>query len=96
MRCSRSLGEAAESLFGEGDALITRERHRLALNEACEALRRGCRQAETELFAEDMRLAARAIGRISGRVDVEDVLDQLFFVFLYREMRLACPRPARR
>jgi len=75
------LREAAESLFGEGDALITRERHRLALNEACEALRRGCRQAETELFAEDMRLAARAIGRISGRVDVEDVLDQLFSCF---------------
>ncbi|MCC5977945.1 MAG: tRNA uridine-5-carboxymethylaminomethyl(34) synthesis GTPase MnmE [Salinarimonas sp.] len=75
------LRDAAESLFGEGDALITRERHRAALNEACEALRRGCAQAETELFAEDMRLAARAIGRISGRVDVEDVLDQLFSSF---------------
>ncbi len=75
------LREAAESLFGEGDALITRERHRVALNEACDALRRGCAQVETELFAEDMRLAARAIGRISGRVDVEDVLDQLFSSF---------------
>lgn len=75
------LREAAESLFGEGDALITRERHRVALTEACEALRRGCKQRETELFAEDMRLAARAIGRISGRVDVEDVLDQLFSNF---------------
>jgi tRNA modification GTPase len=75
------LRKAAESLFGEGDALITRERHRVALIEACEALRRGCQQAETELFAEDMRLAARAIGRISGRVDVEDVLDQLFSSF---------------
>jgi len=75
------LREAAESLFGEGDALITRERHRIALIEACEALRRGCEQRETELFAEDMRLAARAIGRISGRVDVEDVLDHLFSSF---------------
>ena len=75
------LRKAAENLLGEGDALITRERHRLALSEACEALRRGCQQAETELFAEDMRLAARAIGRISGRVDVEDVLDRLFSSF---------------
>ncbi len=75
------LREAAESLFGEGDALITRERHRVALTKACEALQRGCRQSETELFAEDMRLAARAIGSISGRVDVEDVLDQLFSSF---------------
>lgn len=75
------LRDAAESLFGEGDALITRERHRVALVEACNALRRGCEQDETELFAEDMRLAARAIGRISGRVDVEDVLDQLFSSF---------------
>ena len=33
---------------------------------------------DAELRAEDMRLAARALGRITGRVDVEDVLDVIF------------------
>jgi tRNA modification GTPase len=31
-----------------------------------------------ELAAEDLRLAARALGRITGRVDVEDLLDVIF------------------
>ena len=31
-----------------------------------------------ELRAEDLRLAARALGRIIGRVDVEDILDVIF------------------
>ena len=34
-----------------------------------------------ELKAEDLRLAARALGRITGRVDVEDVLDVIFREF---------------
>jgi tRNA modification GTPase len=34
-----------------------------------------------ELAAEDLRLAARALGRITGRVDVEDVLDVIFREF---------------
>ncbi|MEP4734570.1 hypothetical protein, partial [Parvibaculum sp.] len=33
---------------------------------------------EAELVAEDLRLAARALGRITGRVDVEDLLDVIF------------------
>ncbi|MBM3487566.1 MAG: hypothetical protein FJX67_13200, partial [Alphaproteobacteria bacterium] len=33
---------------------------------------------EAELVAEDVRLAGRALGRITGRVDVEDVLDVIF------------------
>jgi tRNA modification GTPase len=73
-------GRAAAELGG-GDAIITRERHRIALDDAHRAIGRGMRQSETELLAEDIRLAARAIGRISGRVDVEDVLDQLFSAF---------------
>jgi tRNA modification GTPase len=31
-----------------------------------------------EIAAEELRLAARALGRVTGRVDVEDVLDQVF------------------
>ena len=36
---------------------------------------------EHELRAEDLRLAAHALGRITGRVDVEDVLDEIFARF---------------
>lgn len=71
----------AELVLGGGDAVITRDRHRVALTDAAVAIARGLGQMETELFAEDVRLAARAVGRISGRVDVEDVLDRLFSAF---------------
>ncbi|MBO6634204.1 tRNA uridine-5-carboxymethylaminomethyl(34) synthesis GTPase MnmE [Parvibaculum sp.] len=62
--------------------LITRARHREGLAEcaaslgrAGDALRAG---RDAELVAEDLRLAARALGRITGRVDVEDLLDVIF------------------
>jgi tRNA modification GTPase len=58
--------------------VLTRTRHRLALQECLEALDRALRAPLPELAAEDVRLAARALGRITGRVDVEDVLDVIF------------------
>jgi len=60
--------------------LITRERQRAALSEANAHLRRGLEHGPgaEELVAEDFRLAARALGRVSGRVDVEDILDSIF------------------
>jgi tRNA modification GTPase len=66
-------------LEGETPAL-TRPRHRAALAEAVDALRPGlAAPAERpELLAEDLRLAMRAIGRITGGVDVEEVLDTVF------------------
>ena len=64
---------------------MTRERHRHALREAAEALSRALdmpNPAESpEILAEELRLAARALGRVAGRVDVEDVLDRLFSQF---------------
>ncbi len=42
------------------------------------ALRRALTAEDAELCAEDLRLAVRAIGRITGRVDVEDLLDIVF------------------
>lgn len=60
---------------------ITRARHRAALEECREAVDRALNGAAPELVAEDVRLAARAIGRITGRVDVEDVLDVVFREF---------------
>lgn len=70
---------AREKLEGGGEApLLTRARHREALSEAAAALVRAETQQAPELFAEDLRLAVRAIGRIAGRVDVEDLLDVIF------------------
>jgi tRNA modification GTPase len=59
---------------------LTRARHREALVEAEAALRRalGAPDDHTELMAEDVRLALRALGRITGRVDVEELLDVIF------------------
>jgi len=76
------LRAEAEAALGKGDAVVTRERHRLALERAAEALARvnGSGLA-TELVAEDVRLALRALGEITGRVDVEQVLDRLFASF---------------
>ena len=64
-------------------ALLTRERHRLAVTDAIEALERAvaARHGQGELLAEDMRLAVVALERLVGRIDVEDVLDRLFAGF---------------
>jgi tRNA modification GTPase len=78
------IERAAEAALGQGDAVVTRERHRDALTRARAALERvGAALAggHTELAAEDVRLALRAVGEISGRVDVEQVLDRLFATF---------------
>jgi tRNA modification GTPase len=80
------LAERAGRLVPEGDAaLLTRARHRDAVEEARAALARfqdgAASGAELALLAEDLRLAARAIGRITGAVGVEDVLDRIFATF---------------
>ena len=70
-----------QKLENRGDApLLTRPRHRHALSEALAHLRHGQNAPadQPELLAEDLRLAMRAIGRITGRVDVEELLDFVF------------------
>lgn len=57
---------------------LTRARHREALEACVAALQRSATARLPELAAEDIRLAVRALGRITGRVDVEDVLDVIF------------------
>jgi len=63
-----------------GSAGITRARHRAALEDCRAALDRFLAggNSPAELAAEDVRLAARALGRITGRIDVEDLLDVIF------------------
>ncbi|MGE5503630.1 MAG: tRNA uridine-5-carboxymethylaminomethyl(34) synthesis GTPase MnmE [Actinomycetota bacterium] len=70
--------EVATRFEGAGSPVLTRARHRAALEETVLALRRFDATAGLELAAEDLRLAARALGRITGRVDVEDLLDVVF------------------
>lgn len=74
----------AQSGLGAGDALITRARHRAALERCVDHLDRlesGAGRGMPELAAEDLRLAVRALGEVGGHVGVEDVLDRLFSGF---------------
>jgi len=69
-----------QKLDSGGAPQLTRPRHRQALGDALQALRHGLEAPadHPELLAEDLRLAMRAIGRITGRVDVEELLDFVF------------------
>lgn len=69
---------AASSLHGQEPAMVTRERHRTLLQATLAGLTEALAQAEHELVAESLRRAADALGRLTGRIDVEDVLDVIF------------------
>lgn len=78
-----ALRSRVEALFGASEhPVITRARHREGLVDCAEALDRaqaGLRAGlDAALVAEDLRIAMRALGRITGRVDVEDLLDVVF------------------
>lgn len=71
-----------EALSGAEPPAATRLRHRELLAEASERLRHALTQDEAlELAAEDVRLAARALDRITGRIDPEQVLGRIFSTF---------------
>jgi len=77
-----ALGRYAAAFLADSEpALITRARHRKALEDVLAALRRASTRPvadREDLLAEELRLAAQALGRLTGRVDVEDVLDVIF------------------
>ncbi len=76
------LEAAAAARAGLADgAVLTRPRHRAALSEAVEELARLPAAGLPELRAEALRRALRALGRLTGRVDVEQVLDVVFGEF---------------
>lgn len=96
LRISAKTGEGIDELLAWLEAQViarvggaesmpmTRARHREALEDALAALRRvpqALGNAALDLAAEDLRIAARALGRITGRVDVEDLLDVIFREF---------------
>jgi tRNA modification GTPase len=75
--------QARQRLGDLESAAMTRARHREGIDRALAALDTFLAGDlnEIELRAEDLRQAADALGRITGRVDVEDVLDRIFASF---------------
>ncbi|MCT4575545.1 MAG: tRNA uridine-5-carboxymethylaminomethyl(34) synthesis GTPase MnmE [Alphaproteobacteria bacterium] len=73
--------ETESRLFSAGSASVTRERHRKFLQNAVESLNRAIENNVLELQAEDVRLAIREIGKITGSVEIEELLDIIFSDF---------------
>jgi tRNA modification GTPase len=74
----------AQNYFGTAEGgLIGRARQRQLLTETAFSLRRSISVVGEgeELAAEDLRLAVHSLGRLLGRVDVEDILDVIFKEF---------------
>ncbi|MFZ0524285.1 MAG: tRNA uridine-5-carboxymethylaminomethyl(34) synthesis GTPase MnmE [Xanthobacteraceae bacterium] len=74
---------AADYFASTESAVVTRARHRQALEQTIGAIDRALTEAakpgeREELVAEELRTAATALGRLTGRVDVEDILDVIF------------------
>ena len=75
-------GRVTDDLTGTEFPAATRERHAALLRECLSAVERATAQlADPDLAAEDLRLASRALERITGRIGVEDVLDRVFATF---------------
>ena len=81
-RLQDRLAEAARQMTAHaGPPPLTRARHRTALAEAVTRLTAARDAPLPELRGEDLRLAVQAIGRVTGQLGVEDVLDQVFRQF---------------
>ena len=90
LKISCKTGEGLDSLLARitdflearylpsASPVLTRARHRHALEKCLESLRRYDIDAGAELAAEELRLAADSLGRITGRSDIEQVLDIIF------------------
>lgn len=77
----QAIRSRIESRFGGAEELgpaLTRARHRELLETCAGNLARALEAKAQELAAEDLRLAARSLGAITGGVDVENILDAIF------------------
>jgi tRNA modification GTPase len=75
------VSEYSQGFFGREAALVVRQRQRLLLEQAAAALGRALEAGvppREDILAEELRVAAGALGRLIGRVDVEDILDVIF------------------
>jgi tRNA modification GTPase len=84
-RLIEALSAYTRDYFAATEAsVVTRARHRRALEETVAALDRALAQdtsGSEELIAEELRVAAATLGRLTGRIDVEDILDVIFREF---------------
>ena len=64
-----------------GAGMVVRARHRIALEEAAEALRAAAAAAAVEMRAEEVRVAMARLDAIVGRIDVEHILGEIFASF---------------
>lgn len=74
----------AQDFFGADEhGLIARDRQRRLLQQTADSLQRSTSMFDQgeELAAEDLRAAAYSLGKLLGRVDVEDILDVIFREF---------------
>ena len=73
------LQSAVAARFGDqGSPALTRHRHRESLENCRDSLQVALGATAPELLAEELRQAAQALGRITGKVGVEDLLDKIF------------------
>ncbi|NDB82012.1 MAG: tRNA uridine-5-carboxymethylaminomethyl(34) synthesis GTPase MnmE [Alphaproteobacteria bacterium] len=66
---------------GSNKSIITQERHRACINDSLNALRRVDLRADLVLAAEDLRMSARHLLLMIGKIDSENILDQIFSSF---------------
>lgn len=77
-----TLAERTSAFFSDQSApMITRARHKALLGNALEHLERFDVNAPLELSCEELRRAALSIGKITGKIEVDDVLDHVFRQF---------------
>ena len=70
-----------KSLYTSTDVFITRERHRIDLNNCILSLQDFKNKNLNEEFdkaTEDLRVAVRNLGKVVGKVDVEEILSSIF------------------
>ena len=73
---------ARAEISAAGGAVLTRTRHRVELVSSRDALKRFVNHdLAPELKAEELRIAARHLGRLTGLIDVEEVLGAIFSEF---------------
>jgi tRNA modification GTPase len=76
-----ALCRQARDFFGAEPSMVSRQRHRRALETTVAALERALAEGgngREDIIAEELRLAATTLARLTGRVDVEDILDVIF------------------
>jgi tRNA modification GTPase len=70
-----------EMIPSHNTPLITQERYRVSLQNAVSNLENFNLQKNIELASEDLRMTAREIGKITGKIDIENILDVIFSRF---------------